>query len=192
MRTALTGMTAMTLLTGLVGVSGGCLQDFDAVDDDSVLGAGAAVAVSDGFLAGDFGGRRGFDGAATHLSASTDVQHASSLVHVMREQRGVGAGMVIISLSGRTLGDLEAGAHAFSYDEATLETQSIFVNVCSGDTGAAFDYDAPVARGTLVVEVGADGSRTIDLHTETPRVDPATGKDTDVVEATDVSFVLPR
>ena len=189
MQSVLTGMTAMTLLAGL---SGGCLQDFDAVAGDSALGAGSAVAVADGFLAGDFGGRRGFDGAATHLSASTDVQHASSLVHVMREQRAVGAGMVIISLSGRTLDDLEPGEHAFSYDEATLEIQSIFVNVCSGETGAAFDYDAPVARGSLVVDASADGARTIDLHTETPRVDPVTGKDTDVVETSDVSFVLPR
>ena len=193
MRNALTGMTATTLLTGLsIGLSGGCLQGIDANDDDSALGAGVPVGIGEGFLAGDFGSRRGFVGDATRLEASIDRQHKSSLVHVVREQRGVGAAMVLVSLSGRTLDELEVGEHAFSFDEATLETQSIFVNVCGGDTGAAFDYDAPAARGTLVVDIRDDGARTIDVHTETPRIDPATGKDTDVVETSDVSFTLSR
>ncbi len=187
MRHAVWGMTAVTLVSGL---SAGCLQGLGGGDDDSVFGSGSPVAIADGFVAGDFGARRGIVGEATRLEASTDEEHSSSLVHVVRDQRGVGTGMVLISLSGRTLADLDVGEHAFSYDEASLETQSIFVNVCSGDSGAAFDYDVPAARGVLVVEVADDGARTIDVHTETPRVDPATGADTETVEISDVSFSI--
>ena len=103
----------------------------------------------------------------------------------MREQRGVGVGMVIVALSGLTLNDLAVGEHRFNYDVDTIETQSIFVNVCSGDSDAAFDYDVAAARGVLVVSENNDGLVDVDVHTETLRIEGG-------VDVTDSSFSFSR
>ncbi len=158
----------------------GCRPGFD-----DTASHGAPVSLADGLIAGDFGPRRGIDGAATRLEASTDSDAVSSTIHIMREQRGVGVGMVIVALSGLTLNDLAVGEHRFNYDVDTIETQSIFVNVCSGDSDAAFDYDVAAARGVLVVSENNDGLVDVDVHTETLRIEGG-------VDVTDSSFSFSR
>jgi hypothetical protein len=96
--------------------------------------------------------------------------------------------MVILSTSGRTLDELEPGEHTFRYDEASLDDDEIFVNVCGGADASAFDYDAPAANGTLVIEDLPEGGRAVDLHTETPVLDLSSGEPTGAVEITDSSF----
>jgi len=55
----------------------------------------------------------------------------------VREQRGLGAGVIILHVSGNTLDRLAPGEHTFSRDEA-LSDQAIYVNVCGGQSASAF------------------------------------------------------
>lgn len=169
-------LSTTTVLSALASAGVGCVQS-----DVDVVGVGAPIALRDGLLAGDFGPRRGIAGSATWLEGRSDGDSTS--VHIVREQRGVGTGMVIVSLSGVSFDELTSGAHAFSVDENTLDAQTIFVNVCSGDADVAFDYDVP-ARGTLVVDrVVVDGVEVVDIdvHAESARSDGG-------IDVTDASF----
>lgn len=185
-----------TLLLGActVGLLTGCLQERTYLDPEQNLGfnsgSSSNMSLRDGRLSGDFGPRRGFDGEATRLEGSNDPQYGMTVVNVVREQQNVGAGMVILSISGRTLDNFEAGEHTFRYDQNELSATNneVFVNVCGGNDDSAFDYDAPAESGTITVEDTADGLRQVDIHTETPVLDPATGLQTDDVEISDSSF----
>jgi hypothetical protein len=184
-------MSAAT--TALVASTVGCLQERTYLDPSANLGFGADPAANmslrDGFLRGDFGDRRGFDGVATNLNGSNDGEYRMTTVNVVREEAGRGAGMVILSTSGRTIDALEAGEHVFRYDPESLVDDEIFVNVCGGNDASAFDYDAPAANGSLTIVDLPEGGRSVDLHTETPVLNPATGEPTGAVELTDSSFV---
>lgn len=175
---------------GLLAASVGCVQDFTYVDPAQNVGfsGGSNMALRDGFLAGDFGARRGFEGEATRLEGTSDRQYQNTSVNVVREQRGVGAGMVIVAISGTTLDALSAGEHRFSYDEAALDAEAIYVNVCSGDSASGFDYDQPAQNGSLTIEDSPNGLRTVDVHTEAPRLDPVTGVETGEIEESDATF----
>jgi hypothetical protein len=152
-------------------------------------GTGSSMSLRDGRLRGDFGVRKGFDGSATNLQGTNDPEYRMTTVNVVREEEGRGAGMVILSLSGRTLDELEPGEHSFRYDDTSLAgDQEIFANVCGGSGATSFDYDAPASRGTLAVAIADDGTRRVDLHTETPTIDPATGLQDGGVELSDSSF----
>ncbi len=167
-------------------LSAGCLQDYNYVDPtESVLGSNMQLA--DGYLAGDFGDRTGFDGEATGLEGNIDRQYQNTSVNVVREQRGLGAGMIILHVSGNTLDRLAPGEHTFSRDEA-LSDQAIYVNVCGGQSASAFDYDQP-ASGTLTIEDSPNGLRTVDIQTEAPRLD-VNGNETNEVEASTASFTF--
>ena len=183
---------ATTALAGFVVTSTGCLQErtyVDPVGDPGFGGASASnMSVRDGYLKGDFGVRRGFDGEATNLQGTNDAEYRMTTVNVVREEASRGAGMVILSTSGRTLDELEPGEHAFHYDETGLGDDEIFVNVCGGADASAFDYDSPAANGTLTIEDTPTGLRRVDLHTETPLLDPATGAPTGTIETSDSSF----
>lgn len=173
-------------------LSVGCLQEYNYVDPGQNLGLGSSsssnIAMSDGYLAGDFGSRTGFEGEATRLEGSTDRQYKMSVVNVVREQRGTGAGMVILSTSDITLDELTPGEHRFSYDEASYSRTNIFVNVCSGADDTMFDYDAPAENGTVTITDGANGLRTVEVVTETPTVDPVTGLQTGEMEESSSNF----
>jgi hypothetical protein len=181
---------------GLVASSVGCLQERTYLDPRQDLGFGGDGGLSasnmnlrDGRLRGDFGARRGFDGAATDLQGSNDVDYRMTTVNVVREEAGRGAGMVILSTSGRTLDELPVGEHAFNYEDASLgANEEVFVNVCGGADAGAFDYDAPAREGTVTIEEDASGNRTVSIHTETPVVDPSTGVETGAVETSDSTF----
>ncbi len=185
MKTILLGACTVGLLTG-------CLQERTYLDPEQnigLTGSSSNMSLRDGQVHGDFGPRRGFDGEATRLEGSNDPQYGMTVVNVVREQENVGAGMVILSISGRTLDNFEPGEHSFRYDQNDLSTNSeIFVNVCGGNDDTAFDYDAPAENGTITVEDGTDGQRHVDIHTETPVVDASTGVPTDDVEISDSSF----
>lgn len=170
----------------------GCVQDFTYVDPAQNIGfaGGSNMALRDGFLAGDFGARRGFDGEATRLEGTSDRQYQNTSVNVVREQRGVGAGMVIVAVSGTTLEALSVGEHRFSYDEAELASEAIYVNVCGGDSASGFDYDQPAQNGTVTIEDAPNGLRTVDVHTEAPRLDPITGVETGEMEESDATFTF--
>jgi hypothetical protein len=183
---------ATSALAGFVVTSTGCMQERTYVDPTVDLGFGGLPAsnmnLRDGYLRGDFGVRRGFDGEATNLQGSNDVDYRMTTVNIVREESARGAGMVILSTSGRTLDQLEPGEHAFRYDETGLGADEIFVNVCGGADASAFDYDAPATAGTLTIEDTPTGERRVDLHTETPVVDPSTGMPTGGIESSDSSF----
>ena len=186
MKTLLLGACTVGLLTA------GCLQERTYLDPDQNVGldsnTSSNMALRDGRLSGDFGARRGFEGEATRLEGSNDPQYGMTVVNVVREQQSVGAGMVILSISGRTLDDYEPGEHRFSYDQTELSNGETYVNVCGGDDDTAFDYDAPADRGTITVEDSPDGVRYVDIHTETQVIDPNTGYTTDDVEVSDAAF----
>jgi hypothetical protein len=184
---------ANAAVAGLLFTSTGCLQERTYVDPTSDLGFGVASTASnmnlrDGYLRGDFGVRRGFDGEATNLQGSNDTHYRMTTVNIVREEQQRGAGMVILSTSGRTLDELEPGEHAFHYDESGLGDDELFVNVCGGADANAFDYDAPAASGTVTIEDTPTGVRRVDLHTETPVIDPATGAPTGATETSDSTF----
>ena len=186
MKTLLVGACTVGLLTT------GCLQERTYLDPEQNLGPNSGsssnMTLRDGRLQGDFGPRRGFDGEATGLEGSNDPQYGMTTVNVVREQEDVGAGMVILSISGRTLDRFEAGEHRFEYDQSDMSSNSeIFVNVCGGNDDTAFDYDSPAANGTITVEDNTDGQRYVDIHTETPVIDASTGVPTDEIELTDSS-----
>jgi len=174
-------------------LSVGCVQEFDYVDPTQNVdlgGGGSNMALQDGFLAGDFGTRRGFEGEATRLEGSSDREYRSTSVNVVREQRGLGAGMVILAVSGNTLDEMATGEHRFSYDEASFSDETIYVNVCGGDSSSSFDYDQPARNGTVTVEEAPNGLRTVDIQTEAPVLDPATGIETGEVETSTASFTF--
>jgi hypothetical protein len=180
------------LTTGLCG-SVGCVQEYDYVDptQNVDLGGGASnMALQDGFLAGDFGTRRGFDGEATRLEGNSDREYRSTSVNVVREQRGLGAGMVILAVSGTTLDEMATGEHRFSYDEASFSDEAIYVNVCGGDSSSSFDYDQPARNGSVTIEEAPNGLRSVDIQTATPVLDPATGIETGDVETATTSFTF--
>lgn len=187
MKTLLFGACTAGLL-----LSVGCMQEYNYLDPAQNAGIGTSassnLSLTDGYLAGDFGARRGFDGEATRLEGSTDRQYKMSVVNVVREQNNVGAGMVILSTSDITLDELTPGEHRFSYDEASYARTNIFVNVCSGADDSMFDYDAPAESGTVTVTDGANGLRTVEVVTETPTVDPVTGLQTGNVEVSNSTF----
>ena len=176
MKTLLLGIGTSALLLG----SGACLQERAYVDPNQNVGLDAAdnMALSDGSLRGDFGARRGFEGDATGLRGSSDPAYRMTTVHVVREQNDLGAGMIILSTSGKTLDELAVGEHTFAYDPNSLDENNIFVNVCSGVDAQMFDYDAPADRGTLTITPTADGQREVTVETETARLDPTTGAPT--------------
>ncbi|MDP2343359.1 MAG: hypothetical protein Q8O67_20545 [Deltaproteobacteria bacterium] len=187
MKTLLLGACTVGLLTS------GCLQERTYLDPEQNLGPNAGtssnMSLRDGRLAGDFGPRRGFDGEATSLEGTNDPQYGTTTVNVVREQQSVGAGMVILSISNKTLDDFQAGEHRFSYDQNDLSSNStILANVCSGSDMSGFDYDSPAESGTLTIEDTSDGLRHVDIHTETPVIDQATGIPTDAIELSDASF----
>ncbi len=164
----------------------GCVQDYNYTDPTESL-AGANMVLADGYLAGDFGDRTGFDGEATGLQGNIDRQYENTSVNVVREQRGVGAGMVILHISGNTLDKLAQGEHTFSRDEG-LSDEAIYVNVCGGQSASAFDYDQP-ASGTLTIEDSPNGLRTVDIQTEAPRLD-RDGNPTRDMEESQASFTF--
>lgn len=174
-------------------LSVGCVQEFDYVDPTQNVdlgGGGSNMALQDGFLAGDFGTRRGFEGEATRLEGSSDRQYRSTSVNVVREQRGLGAGMVILAVSGTTIDEMAVGEHRFSYDEATYSDEQIYANVCGGDSSSSFDYDQPARNGTLTIEEAPNGLRTVDIQTEAPVLDPVTGIETGETETSTASFTF--
>jgi hypothetical protein len=186
-----------TCASGLLLASVGCIDSYTYVDQDLLnggfLGSGANMQLQNGRLQGDFGPRGGFDGDATLMSGNNDREYQMTTVNVAREQDRVGAGMVILSVVGRTLDDLEPGEHRFVYSESGLD-QQIYVNGCSGPDVRSFDYDLPADQGTVSVEQAPDGTRRIDIQAETTRVDPATGQPmVGSVETAEASFVYtPR
>jgi hypothetical protein len=187
MKTLLLGACTLGLLAT------GCLQERTYLDPEQNLGpntgSSSNMTLRDGHLTGDFGPRRGFDGEATRLEGSNDPQYGMTTVNVVREQQDVGAGMVILSISGKTLDDFQVGEHRFSYDQNDLSSNSqVFTSVCSGVDGSAFDYDQPADTGTITIEETTDGQRNVDVHTETSVIDPSTGIPTDDVELSDSSF----
>lgn len=190
-----------TLLLGAVCSVGllstvGCLQDRTYLDPQQNAGfnntSASQMSLRDGRLAGDFGGRRGFNGEASRLEGSNDPAYGMTTVNVVRSQEEVGAAMVILSISGRSLDKFEVGEHSFHYDESSLDTnEQVFVNVCGGADDTAFDYDAPARDGTITIEDSPEGLRSVDIHTETPMIDNNTGLETGDVELTDSSFSFP-
>ncbi len=187
-----------TLLLGACTIgmlSVGCLQEHTYLDPDQNAGftntSSSTMSLRDGALRGDFGDRRGFNGEATRLEGQNDPAYGMTTVNVVREQDGVGAGMVILSISGRTLDKLDVGEHPFSYDDSFENSSEVYVNVCGGDDDSAFDYDQPAQAGTITIEDSPNGLRTVDVHTETPSLDPQTGAETGANEITDSSFSFP-
>lgn len=187
MKTLVLGAGTLVLL----GAVTGCLQQRTYIDPEQSLDftseTASNMSLHDGRLSGDFGARKGIDGEATRLEGSNDAQYGMTVVNVVREQKDVGAAMVILSISGRTLNDFEPGEHMFSYDENDLSDSQVFVNVCGGNDDSAFDYDAP-ADGNIVITQTPDGQRQVDIHTETLVLDPSTGESTGTVELSDSSF----
>ena len=180
------------LTIGLCG-SVGCVQEYDYVDPAQNVdlgGGGSNMTLQDGFLAGDFGTRRGFEGEATRLEGNSDREYRSTSVNVVREQRGLGAGMVILAVSGTTLDEMATGEHRFSYDEASFSDEAIYVNVCGGDSSSSFDYDQPARNGSLTIEEAPNGLRSVDIQTTSPVLDPTTGIDTGDVETATTSFTF--
>lgn len=170
----------------------GCVQDFTYVDPEQNVGVpgGSNMSLQNGFLAGDFGVRRGFDGEATGLEGSTDRQYRSTTVNIVREERGLGAGMVILAVSGTTLDELAVGEHRFNYDEATFSDEAIYANVCGGDSASSFDYDQPARTGTLIVTESPDGLRSVEVTTEAPVIDTVTGVETAEIETSSAAFTF--
>jgi hypothetical protein len=189
MKNLLLGVATSTLALSL-----GCLQErayLDVPDGFDVLGPSSSdMTLSNGFLRGDFGARRGFDGQATHLQGATTSEYEMSTVNIVREEKDRGAAMVILTTSGFTLDSLPAGEHEFHYDEGSLDSEAVFVNVCGGANASGFDYDAPAASGTLTVGEAPTGERTVQLHTVTEILDPATGAPTGGFETSDSSFAF--
>jgi hypothetical protein len=170
------------------------MQEFAYVDPmqnvDIASGTGNTMSLRDGYLVGDFGTRRGFDGETTRLEGSTDLEYKSTSVNIVREQRGVGAGMVILAISGTTLDEMALGEHRFNYDEAGFSDQAVYANVCGGDSSSSFDYDQPARNGTIVIEEAPGGQRTVEVQTETPVLDPMTGLETGEVETSTSNFTF--
>lgn len=190
MKTLLLGACTVGLL------SAACLQDHTYLDPQQNAGfnntSASSMQLRDGRLAGDFGGRRGFNGEATRLEGSNDPAYGMTVVNVVRDQEDVGAAMVILSISGRTLDKMEVGEHSFHYDESSMNgDEEVFSNVCGGNTSSSFDYDAPARDGTITIQDAPNGLRTVDIHTETPVVDSSTGEETGGIELTDSSFSFP-
>ncbi len=175
-------------------LSTGCMREFEYRDPTQNLdlntGSGNAVSLRDGYLVGDFGSRRGFDGETTRLEGSTDHEYKSTSVNIVREQRGVGAGMVILAISGTTLDEMAVGEHRFAYDEAGFSDEAIYANVCGGDSSSSFDYDQPARSGTIVIEEAPGGQRTVEVQTEAPVLDPMTGLETGEVETSTSNFTF--
>ena len=193
MKTLLLGACTVGLL------SVGCLQERTYLDPEQNVGfnstADSTMQLRDGSLRGDFGSRRGFNGEATQLDGSNDAAYGMTVVNVVRSQQEVGAAMVILSISGRTLDKFEVGEHSFQYDESSANREEqVYVNVCGGSDSNSFDYDAPADHGTLTIEDTPDGLRNVQIHTETPTIDPATGTETGTIETSDSAFgfVLQR
>jgi len=172
-------------------LSVGCVQDYTYLDPSQNIGfsgsSGSNMNLTDGFLVGDFGNRRGFNGEATRLDGTSDRTYQNTSVNVVREQNGVGAGMVILAVSGATLDDLPAGEHRFS-NQGDL-SEEIYVNVCGGPDQSSFDYDQP-ASGTITVTDEPSGLRSVNVSTEAPRLDPTTGIEMGEVETTESSFTF--
>lgn len=177
-----------------LSLSTGCVQEFTYVDPtqniDIATGTGNTMSLRDGYLVGDFGARRGFDGETTRLEGSTDLEYKSTSVNIVREQRGVGAGMVILAISGTTLDEMALGEHRFNYDEAGFSDEAVYANVCGGDSSSSFDYDQPARNGTIVIEEAPGGQRTVEVHTETPVLDPMTGLETGEIETSTSNFTF--
>jgi hypothetical protein len=167
-----------TCVSGLMLASVGCVDSYTYVDQDLLnggfLGAGSNMQLTNGRLRGDFGPRSGFDGDATFMSGTNDREYQMTTVNVSREQDRLGAGMVILSVVGRTLDELGPGQHRFAYSDSGLD-QQIYVNGCSGPGIESFDYDLPADRGTVSIEETPEGLRRVEVITETTRVDPVTG-----------------
>ena len=102
----------------------------------------------------------------------------------------IGAGMVILAISGTTLDEMALGEHRFNYDEAGFSDQAVYANVCGGDSSSSFDYDQPARNGTIVIEEAPGGQRTVEVQTETPVLDPMTGLETGEVETSTSNFTF--
>lgn len=189
-----------TLLLGACAVgmlSVGCLQDRTYLDPNQNLdpfassSSSSTMNLKNGRLQGDIGGRRGFSGDATRLEGMNDPAYDTTSVNVVRTQEGTGAAMVILNISGRSLDRLSVGEHAFSASDFGSDVV-VYSNVCSSGLAddSSFDYDAPVDQGTITIEDAPDGTRTVDVHTETRPIDPSTGEPLDGIEITDSSFAF--
>jgi hypothetical protein len=145
--------------------------------------------LQDGHLRGDFGPRRGFDGAAQEMQGSSDPEWRTSTVTLTRNENARGTGMVILWTNGIVLENLEVGSHDYAYDESSLDAPPVSANVCSGPDSASIDYDRPADQVTINVSQTPEG-RQYDLHTETVVVDEGTGERTDRVETSDTTFLV--
>lgn len=187
MKLMIPGVTLAALV-----VLAGCMNERTYVDPTSHLKDGDTqkMNVTGGALRGDFGTRRGFDGPATELSGTSDLDFRTSTVTVSRAEQERGTGMVILWTNGRLLSELAPGEHTFAYDPQSLDAAEIEARVCSGEDGSSIDYDAPADRGTVLVQQTPEGTQ-IDVSTETAILDD-TGTPTGNFEQASSSFVVSR
>lgn len=183
----------LPLLAVAIAATAGCMNERVYMDPSQTTGFGGSQAsnlnLQNGSIRGDFGPRRGFDGAATEMQGSSDLQLRSSTVSVTRSEDVRGTGMIILWTNRLALEELELGAHDFAYDPTSFDTPPVSANVCSGVDSASIDYDRPADQVTVVVSQTPEGRR-YDVHTETALVDPVTGEAGTDVETSDTSFVV--
>jgi hypothetical protein len=185
---------ALPLLAIGIAATTACMNEREYMDPTvgSSFGSNGETTglnLQNGALRGDFGARRGFDGPADELQGSSDTAWPSSTVTLTRTEQERGTGMVILWTQGITIENLAVGTHDFRYDPNSVDTPPVSANVCSGRNASDIDYDRPADQVTVDVTQTPAG-RQFDVHTETARVDPATGEATDEIEASDSTFVI--
>lgn len=184
----------LPLLAVAIAATTGCMYEREYMDPNQNASFGGSsqasnINLQNGSLRGDFGPRRGFDGIATEMQGSSDLNWRTSTVSVTRSEEARGTGMVILWTNGLVLENLELGAHDFAYDPSSIEAPPVSANVCSGMDSASIDYDRPADQVSVVVSQTPQG-RQYDLHTETVLVDSVTGEATNEVETSDTTFVV--
>ena len=179
----------------VVVAAAGCMNERTYMDpaQNASFGGGAAqsnVSLTEGRIKGDFGPRHGFDGTATEMQGTSDPQWRTSTVTVARTEQTRGTGMVILWTNGVTLDTLDVGAHDYTFDENSIDTPPVSMNVCSGGDSSSIDFDRPVDHVTATVQQTPQG-RTVQLHTSTAVLDAAGNPDLSAAPQTsDTTFTV--